>query len=155
MIEQLIDDSKYEVDKTEQKIIKVINKLSYFIHCMVVQQKNSNQSKNQYINNEKRRQALNQLVCFEAKDNMRMVCEFQQEIKSLCLLLSEQQHESRRLLLSSELLIQQYIQYLANLQENNKQFDKNIEIPDPRDLQERLSLIERKRENKINKEIEE
>lgn len=50
------------------------------------------------------------------------------------------------------MLLEQYIMYLQS-SENKKEFDKNIEIPDPRDLQDRFNQLERKREAKFTKEL--
>jgi len=77
--------------------------------------------------------------------------EFSQSVESLSYDYKEYKKSAERLLKTS-IFINSYVTYLKK-DENKKEFDKNMDLPDPRELQDRINILEKKREQKFNKEV--
>ena len=55
-------------------------------------------------------------------------------------------------MLKSAIFVNNYMEYQKK-DDNKKEFDKNMDLPDPRELSDRINTLEKKREQKFNKEV--
>lgn len=135
---------KRELAELDHFMFKLLYKLFFFIISMTIMNKNN---KGSYIWNEKRKQAMSQLVRLDYKQ----LNDLSHSLSSLSILYKEHTDSAEKVM-KTVVFINSYLAYLKR-EENKKEFDKNMDLPDPRELQDRINTLEKKREQKFNKEV--